>query len=347
MLLRMIWLTSLALAAVSVAGMVLLIVRRMILSRGARKRASWRDALMLRIVDYLDGTGDYDSLAKLARQHPDIAGELIGEMRQLVRGAHREKLSELVVSLGLIAFNLKRLKQRDARQRRLAAAWLAVAPGEEVVAALHDALDDRDYHVRLEAVRSLTELRAVRNVIELVEKLGGEVEHNSRVLYHIFRQLVPLLGDQVVALLRSNHSIPVKVLALDALGKTGDGALVAPISALADDPSPELRAKALRSLGELGYPDAAPFVLRALEDESWRVRTQAANCAGRIGCLAAIPRLAELLGDEQWWVSYRAAEALYALGEEGRRTLAAAAATPGRAGRVSELVIAEKMQAAA
>jgi HEAT repeat protein len=50
--------------------------------------------------------------------------------------------------------------------------------------------------------------------------------------------------------------VPIKLLALDALGKTGDGALVAPISALADDPSPELRAKALRSLGELGYPDA-------------------------------------------------------------------------------------------
>jgi hypothetical protein len=77
------------------------------------------------------------------------------------------------------------------------------------------------------------------------------------------------------------------------------------------------------------------------------VRTQAANCAGRIGCLAAIPRLTELLGDEQWWVSYRSAEALYALGEDGRRALAGAAASPGRAGRVSELVIAEKTQVAA
>ena len=347
MLLQIIWLSSFAMATLSVAGMLLLIIRRMILSRGERKRAQWRDALMLRIVDYLDGTGDYASLVKLARQHPDIAGELIGEMRQLVRGAHRDKLSELVVTLGLIEFNLKRLKHRDARQRRLAAAWLAVAPGESVAAALHAALDDRDYYVRLEAVRSLTELRAVRSVLELVEKLGGEVERHSRVLYQIFRQLVPQLNDQMLGLLTSSQSIPVKVLALDALGKTGDGALVAPIAALVDDPSPELRAKALRSLGELGYPDAAPFVLRALDDESWRVRTQAANCAGRISCLAAIPRLTELLADEQWWVSYRSAEALYALGEEGRRALASVAASPSRAGRVSELVMAEKMQAAA
>jgi HEAT repeat protein len=346
MLLHLIWLTSLGLACLSVAGMELLIIRRMILSRGARKRGQWRDALMVRIVDYLDGTTDYEGLARLAKQHPDITGELIGEMRQLVRGAHREKLSELVVSLGIVEFNLKRLKHRDARQRRLAAAWLAVAPGERVTAGLEAALDDPDYHVRLEAVRSLTELRAIRSVVTLVEKLGGEAEHNSRVLYHIFRQLVPALNDQLVALLRSNHSVPVKVLALDALGKSGDGALVGPISALADDPSPELRAKALRALAELGYPDAAPFVLRALGDESWRVRTQAANCAGRIGCLAAIPRLAELLADEQWWVSYRAAEALYALGDQGRGALAEAAASAGRAGRISELVMAEKAQAA-
>jgi HEAT repeat protein len=347
MLLRAIWLTSVALAALSVAGMLLLIVRRMILARSERKRGQLRDALMVRVVDYLDGTGDYYHLVRLAGQHPDIAGELIGEMRQLVRGAHREKLSDLVVSLGIVAFNLKRLRSRDARQRRLAAAWLAVAPGEGVIAALEAALDDPDYHVRLEAVRSLTELRAVRSVIEIVEKLGGEAQYNSRVLYHIFRQLVPELSGQLVELLHSGHAVPIKVLALDALGKSGDGALVGPISALADDPSEELRAKALRSLGELGYPDASPFVLRALDDESWRVRTQAANCAGRIGCLAAIPRLTELLGDEQWWVSYRAAEALYVLGEEGRRALADAAARPGHAGRVSELIIAEKTQMAA
>ncbi|HEV8026385.1 MAG TPA: hypothetical protein VGP50_03085, partial [Stellaceae bacterium] len=113
MLLRAIWLTSVALAALSVAGMLLLIVRRMILARSERKRGQRRDALMVRIVDYLDGTGDYYGLVRLAGQHPDIAGELIGEMRQLVRGAHREKLSDLVVSLGIVAFNLKRLRSRD------------------------------------------------------------------------------------------------------------------------------------------------------------------------------------------------------------------------------------------
>jgi HEAT repeat protein len=347
MLLWLIWFISFGLALLSVAGMQMLIFRRMILARSDRKRAAWRDALMVRIVDYLDGTEDYATLARLVEQHPAIAGELIGEMRQLVRGAHRDRLSELVVSLGIIDFNLKRLRHRDARERRLAAAWLAVAPGEQVTAALEAALDDRDYHVRLEAVRSLTELRAVRSVLDMVEKLGGAAEHNSRVLYHIFRQLVPALNDQLVALLHSGQSVPIKVLALDALGRSGDGTLVAPIARLIDDPSPELRAKALRALAELGYPDAAPAVLRALADESWRVRTQAANCAGRVGCVAAIPQLVALLGDEQWWVSYRAAEALYALGDAGRGALAGAAAGTDRAGRVSELVIAEKTQAAA
>jgi HEAT repeat protein len=221
-----------------------------------------------------------------------------------------------------------------------------VAPGEQVLEALQAALDDRDYFVRLAAVRSLTELGAMPSAELIVKKLGVEAEHNSRVLYHIFRQLAPALNDQLVAIIHSNHSIAVRVLALDALGKSGDGALVEPISRLAGDPSAEIRAKALRALAELGYPDAAPQVLKGLDDESWRVRTQAANCAGRIGCLAAIPRLTELLADEQWWVSYRAAEALYALGQPGRAALQGAVAVAGRAGRVSELVIAEKAQAA-
>jgi HEAT repeat protein len=347
LLLRWIWCGSLSLALLSVLSMLMLIVRRLVLRRGERRHAQRRSALLQRIVRYLDGTDDKAALEAAAAGQLEVVAELIAELRQVVRGDNRERLTELAASLGVINFNRRRLIEGDVRARRLAAAWLAIGPAQRVAVALEAALEDRDYQVRLAAARSLAELRAVGSVRVLVEKLGIEAEHNSRVLYFVFRQLVPALSDQLVALLDSDQPVVIKELALDALAKTGDGRLVEPIARLVDDPSPDIRADALRALAELGYPEAGPCALEALSDPSWPVRMQAAACIGRIGFLAAIPKLADLLGDAQWWVRYRAAEALYELGEKGWEVLRSAAAeTAGPRARVSELLLAEKEQAA-
>jgi HEAT repeat protein len=345
-LLGLIWWGSLTLALLSIMGMLILVLRRFFLMRHERRNAVWRDAIMLGIVGWLDGDEDLAAIERATEGRPGIAADLIAELRQVVRGEQRERLAELANALGIVAFNRRRLITGDTRMRRMVAARLAIGPAEQVALSLEAALDDPDYQVRLAAARSLAELRAIRSVRLLVDKLGLAAEHNSRVLYYIFRQLVPALNDQLVALLQSECSAVIKELALDALGQSGDGAMVEPIARLLNDPSPEVRAKALRALTDLGYPDAGPRALRALADPAWWVRTQAAICVGRVGFLPALPLLAELLADRQWWVRFRAAEALYALGDKGRALLKAAAeATGGRAARVSELLLAEKERA--
>jgi HEAT repeat protein len=342
-LLGLIWWGSLTLALLSVLGMLILVVRRFFLMRNERRSAVWRDAIMLGVVGWLDGDEDLASIERAVKGRAAVAADLIAELRQVVRGQQRERLAALADALGIVEFNRRRLITGDTRTRRLVAARLAIGPAEHVALSLEAALDDPDYQVRLAAARSLAELRAIRSVRLLVDKLGLAAEHNSRVLYYIFRQLVPALNDQLVALLQSECSAVIKELALDALGHSGDGAMVEPISRLLNDSSPEVRAKALRALTDLGYPEAGPRALRALADPAWWVRTQAAICVGRVGFLPALPLLAELLADKQWWVRFRAAEALYALGEKGRALLKAAAeATGGRAARVSELLLAEK-----
>jgi HEAT repeat protein len=346
-LLGSIWWGSLSLALISVLGMLVLVLRRFFLMRRERREADWRDAITLGIVGWLDGGEELAPIERAAAGHADIAADLIAELRQVVRGDQRERLGALAGMLGIVEFNRRRLIAGDTRERRLMAARLAIGPAASVALVLEAALDDPDYQVRLAAARSLAELRAIRSVRLLVDKLGVAVEHNSRVLHYIFRQLAPALNDQLVALLEVEQSVLVKELALDALGHSGDGTAVAPITRVLDDPSPEVRAKALRALTDLGYPDAGPRALRALADPAWWVRTQAAICVGRIGYLPALPALAELLADGQWWVRFRAAEALYALGASGRDALrTAAAATGGHAARVAELLLAEKERAA-
>jgi HEAT repeat protein len=346
-LLWLIWWGSVQLALLSILGMLVLVLRRVFLTRQERRDTAWREAIMLGVVGWLDGDEDLAPIESVAAAHQEITANLIAELRQVVRGEQRDRLATLAGVLGIVDYNRWQLIVGDTRTRRLGAARLAVGPADRVALSLEAALDDPDYLVRLAAARSLAELRAIVSVRLLVDKLGLAAEHNSRVLYYIFRQLVPALNGQLVALLQSECAVVIKELALDALGQSGDGGMVEPISRLLDDPSPEVRAKVLRALTELGYPDAGPCAMRGLTDPAWWVRTQAAICIGRIGFLPALPKLAELLADEQWWVRFRAAEALYAMGEGGHAQLKAAAAmTGGRAARVSELLIAEKERAA-
>src|SRR4029453_16178002 len=131
-----------------------------------------------------------------------------------------------------------------------------------------------------------------------------------------------------------------------ALGRSGDYRAVSLIAPLVSDANAELRAVALRALATLGHPAARRLVERALSDEDWTVRTQAAVSAGRIGLTDLTPVLARLVDDDKWWPRFRAAEALYLLGQQGYRALAALAAQGSpRAREMASQVLAEKSAA--
>ncbi|HVA13028.1 MAG TPA: HEAT repeat domain-containing protein [Stellaceae bacterium] len=205
------------------------------------------------------------------------------------------------------------------------------------------ALDDRDPDIRLAAAESLAEIGALPSVAELVDKLRIGTAQHSQSLRHVFRGLARRQSGELVALLAGEAPSLAKVLALDALGRSGDYGVMAPIIAASEDADVDLRAAAFRALADLGHPAALAAVARGLADPAWEVRTQAAICVGRIGLATLLPKLVELLGDSVWWVRFRAAEALFALGETGEHAvIAASQGAPGPAARTAHLVLAER-----
>ena len=338
-----VWTLSLVLAAVSLALMVGLIVRRAWLNRRAIQLDSQRRRITRTILAYLADTCSLDEVKQEANSSSVPVGELLGDFLLLVRGDDRVRLIGLLVELGVLRQYIDRLRRGSRHERAAAAEALRPFNDSDAVGALTAALDDSDAQVRLAAAGSLADLGACPPLATLVGKLRVGTTERSRALLGIFRGLVGSRFDELAGLLSDGSPPFVKTLALDALGRSGDYRVVSIIGPLLSDANAELRAAALRALASLGHPAARPLVERALSDEDWIVRTQAAVSAGRIGLTALTPVLARVVDDDNWWPRFRAAEALYLLGQRGHQALAELAehGSP-RAREMASQMLAEK-----
>ena len=118
-------------------------------------------------------------------------------------------------------------------------------------------------------------------------------------------------GPKVVSPMRRDDATRVRVVrafrdwgvretAADSLGRIGDAAVPALITAL-DDPDRDVRAQAARALARMGpqAEAAIPALIDALDDDNKEVRQGAARALGQIGPSAedAVPALMQALKD--------------------------------------------------
>lgn len=102
----------------------------------------------------------------------------------------------------------------------------------------------------------------------------------------------------------------VRVSAASRLGYTGRVDAVAPLVALAADPTPRVRSIIAYALGRLGSHEATPALLRLLHDPDRHVRENAADALGSVGGPAAVDTLLALAADQDLQLRVQAAKAL-------------------------------------
>lgn len=364
MLLSLIWLTSFALAAVSLGAMGILIVRRMIIDWQARRRKARQKALRSLVFEYLENPEEgSDLIDHLTEDDKNDIRDMAEDLVRMVRGTARDNLLQMVDGLGgcerfceiLESGSVDRRPHTGAipvnwflprgwgnEEHRLhAVAGLTLFDDPRAKKALTAGLSDRSPRVRLAAAQALVDAGAETSVRDLIESLDIGDEIRSRAVREIFRDLAPRRISEMLDLLTADVSNTVKGLALYGLAGTRNPALLPAIAAQAASPSVDVRAEALRALAMIGHPGAAPTVLAGFADESWVVRAQAAICAGTIGLAEAVPTLVSLLEDREWWVRFRAARALVQIGGDGLHTLERVAAEPGMAQDIATAVLAE------
>ena len=327
--LMLVWWLTVALAILSLLAMAGLITYRLNRNRRLELDETRREVLKKMAWELMDHPDRLVELKSLIR--PDDRRLLVGlfaELLQKIRGNYADRLVRLMRLLGLTEECLEGLGERSYATRAEACTVLGAFNEPQVHAALYAALEDPVMEVRVEAARSLVRLSAVPSVTRLIRHLTPTEGTPSLAVVDLFRNLGRHAMRDWLKLLESDAPVPAKLIAIDALGHSGDVEAVPPLLEYYNHPSQTVRVTTLQSLGLLRDPRALPAVLLAMTDHDFEVRTQAAIAAGDIGSNDAIPLLDRLLEDDSWWVRYRAAEALYRIGDAGVFALNDAAVRP-------------------
>jgi HEAT repeat protein len=297
------------------AALAAVVARRSLHEKRARLEAQ-RAAAFRRAVLPLIGRPDVDAAAALEVWRGDPGAlEVAKHMLQLLRGAERERLLDLVQALDLLDLDreLQRLGSSSPARRIATVRKLGSFPEPRVEDALQLRLrTDPNTVVRLEAGLALVRLGALPSVVETIEALDAGA-YGAPAHRIIFRALASYRPAEMVAAWRTHGDGPARLAIADALGGVFEPGAIAALREAILDPDPQMRCEGLRSARKLGHPSVAPAVLAALNDPEWIVRVQAASSAGGMKLEQARPRLEEMLHDAQWWVRYRAGEALAAM----------------------------------
>ncbi len=342
-LLLMVWWMSLGLSCLALIMMVAIIMRKIGILRAQRWWAARKDVVTKRVLAYLDNP-DQEVVNELAQDSRDVrlVNEVAFELSGSVRGETQARLMNLLEKVGGRQAVIAQLSSKHAYRRLQAVQNLGLLPVGDAQEALLAALEDASHQVRLAAARGLVAKGVEISVDDLIARLdiGGQVQPRS--LRDLFRKLAPRSVAQLKKVVSSDFPEAVHLLALDALGASGDFSVISAIAHLAHAKSLNVRAEAMRAFAAIGHPDALPMVIEGLSDPSWEVRSQAAICAGRVGLTEAIGPLAGLLEDAEWWVRYRAARALKEIGQLGVEVLMEFSQGRSDAAQAAHLVLFEE-----
>jgi HEAT repeat protein len=337
------WPVSSALALAATIMMLALVVRRVGLDRRTARAARRREELSALVIAALDPEAEGAPLSLTKEADRRLLGQIGRDLLDLLRGEDRGRLLDLLEANGIVDLALTDLTGRSDRRRAIAAALLAPFTREDCRSALMATLQhDRAQMVRQAAAFAVVEWGDIPPIPLLVAALDIGRGGASRRLMSLFRKIAARDAAGLMELADSDPAPAVMILVLDALSQAGHMDALPLVLEATRHPKMDVRAEAYRSLAQLGHPAAAEAVAAGLEDSAWPVRAQAALCVGRIGLVALSDRLAALLDDLEWWVRYRAAEALTELGPPGMTVLESAAPRPDAAGRIAQLVLAEK-----
>jgi hypothetical protein len=341
--LRSVWQVSLALAVVSLVTALVLVVKRWSAGRRLEKDAVRRAALSAEVYALLASprAPRPDSLSLRPGDAPHILAIALDVLR-VTRGRDAERMVEIVEFAGIHAYLEKGLRSRSRSLRIRVISLLSHFEDQRSLNLLRSRIADRGLYVQLAALRALADRRDYEALPETVRVLGKARETNVPLLADILRRFGEPAVPTLAALALSEASQGVKLAAVSALGGIASLTAFGPLSDLAAEPDPVLRAAAVNALGRLGDPRAVAEIGWGLEAAEDRVRVQAAIAAGLIGSLQMAPALVERLEDPVWEVRYRAAEALYRLGGAGLALLSAAAKGEGLGGEMARELLAEK-----
>lgn len=298
-------LAAIVFVGISVALLITLAIRRVVLDRRGRRYAAAVRRVRPIAIEIVEEE-DYRPPALPASDQAVLA-DMLGRYARQLTGVAGTRVADYFRGSDALAQSQRELGSRRAWRRATAAYRLGDMGCEEAAPVLLAALDDRNRMVRGAAARSLGRLKIVDAAKPIVEALVS-----GRVPNGVAGEALVELGPAAVPELRAiaeHPSFRLRATAIALLGLVGGSADQPLAIARLGDPSADVRAAAADTLARIGGSPAEAALRSALDDRIPFVRAGAAVALGEIRSREALPRLLEMARTDAFRPARAAAQA--------------------------------------
>jgi HEAT repeat protein len=295
-----------------------------ILTTCVNLRRSWHDrraatrlpALRTQLLAALDG--DESPLVGSTRREDATFTALVRSLLPTVRGADRERLSQILEVTGVVNAALLDLHSRSGVRRARAADLLGLASINRAVPELVDLLRDRDVDVRRTAARALGLIGDAAAVPALLATIDDARNVPLNTTTMALLRVGPEALEPLIEGLRVG-STKVRAVCAEILGLRGSVAALPALTAAIHPWEPlEVRIRAARALGRVGVPGSVDAVAALLNSqEPAPLRAVATRALGQIGGRRTVTLLRDALDAPEHVVAMNAARALASSGDDG------------------------------
>lgn len=257
-------------------------------------------------------------LAKLSKPELFVFQTKIIELMECLKGGQVKQLANLCDELGLVDYNLKRLRSMFHWRRIDAAYQLGAMRVTKAVPELIRLLDRSKFDSSLFVVaRSVA--KCARDSNDLRQLVMSVIKHR-RNCQALIVELLKESSVEYAALwadfLQEKDSDLVEI-ALIGLTEQVEPGTVKTLQQLILAEKKEVRIKAAKALMRAGNTLSMKSIARLMNHSDWEIRATIAKAIGPLGSIKYIDVLKRGLTDDHWWVRYNSANSLAMLDEAG------------------------------
>lgn len=225
------------------------------------------------------------------------------------KGILTKKLTKICEDIGLIDYEIEKLKHKDLYKVALACKNLGEFRSRKAIHPLLNLIANPSTDVKYNVLLALAKIGDEEAFIEAFKKLSKTIPLNERSLIEIADNFE---GDKLYVYKSLIHIDDdfISSIFIKSAGNYKDMALADDIASFLNTENKEKKIAALRALGNMGDNRYVEAMINLLNDKEWEVRAVAAKVLGQIQDSRALLPLVKALSDQQWYVRYNAAYSL-------------------------------------
>ncbi|WP_066068025.1 HEAT repeat domain-containing protein [Alkalithermobacter thermoalcaliphilus] len=229
-----------------------------------------------------------------------------------LKGNISYKLTKLAQDIGLVEYELQKLRSKDMHKVAFACKNLGEIRSKRALNSLLELVDIKVVEVKYNALMALAKIGDEETFIKAFKKLSKTIPLSERSLIEIADSFE---GDKIYVYrnLMYLEDEFISSIFIKSAGNYKNTELSDEIAIFLCDENKEKKIAALKALGNMGDNRYVIQIIEFLKDESWEVRAIAAKVLGQLQDSKALIPLVEALSDKQWYVRYNAANSLISI----------------------------------